>query len=318
MDRKLETHLVQSPEWGEFKSKMGTPGVSVGDIQFTKHPLPVLPFYVGYAPRVNFFTQKFSWVELKAIAKQEKCAFIRFDVPNVLKSDAKKASNIILEIKDKCRKSPRSTFAKWNVVLDLDKPDDELIAAFSSKSRYNSKLAAKKGVIVKVANDEKGLSDFIKLLRETAKRQKFLMHSDDYYVNAYNIFRSLGRANILTAYYKDQPLASWMLFNQGETLYYPYGGSSTENRNLMASNLLAWEAIRLGKRLGCKTFDMWGATNDKNDPWWGFTNFKLGYGGELIEYMNSYDFVINKPLYFAFNLAYNSFWKFRNLLNRSK
>src|SRR3990167_1385134 len=80
-----DIHIVQSPEWGEFKAQMGTPPVRVGEIQFTKHPIPFTPFYIGYAPKVNFLTQKFNWSELKAVAKAERCIFIRFDVPNVLK-----------------------------------------------------------------------------------------------------------------------------------------------------------------------------------------------------------------------------------------
>jgi len=55
-------------------------------------------------------------------------------------------------------------------------------------------------------------------------------------------------------------------------------------------------------------FDMWGATNNEKDPWWGFTRFKLGYGGELVKYVDSYDLVLNKPVYYLFNLAYKVFW----------
>ncbi|PIR42181.1 hypothetical protein CO058_01605 [candidate division WWE3 bacterium CG_4_9_14_0_2_um_filter_35_11] len=317
MISNLKNHIVQSDVWGLFKRQMGTPVVKVGEIQFTKHKIPGTPFYVGYAPKVNFFEQKFSWIELKKIAKSEKCAFIRFDVPNVLQdsSENSPSQRLISELNSKCKKSPRRTFTKWNVLLDLSVPEDVLQSNMSQKTRYNSRLAAKKGVIVKIENTEKGIKIFQDLHAQTAKRQCFLPHSREYYTKAFNTLFENKMANILVAYYEDEPVASWMIFNYDGTLYYPFGGSGNDNRNLMASNLMAWEAIKLGKSLDCKLFDMWGATSDKLHPYWGFTKFKLGYGGDLVEYIDSYDFVINFPIYFLFNTLYGGFWKLRDFMS---
>ena len=96
-----------------------------------------------------------------------------------------------------------------------------------------------------------------------------------------------------------------MLVSFKDTFYYPYGGSSVEYKQVMANNLIAWEAIRLGKKLGLKKFDMWGALEpdaDPKDPWFGFHNFKKGYGGKLVEYVGTYDLVLNRPIYFIFSL----------------
>lgn len=312
MINQLDTHIVQTPEWGEFKTKMKTPAIRVGDIQFTKHSIPFTPFFVGYAPKVNFAKQNFSWNELKTVAKEEKCAFIRFDIPNILKNTSDNLNRKIVErLESNCQKSPRDTFTKWNIFIDLDKPEEEIIASFEQKTRYNSRLAARKGVEVSLENNSKGLKTFIDLHMETAKRQGFLPHSKDYYTQAFETLSKYNKANILVATYENKPMAAWMLFNNEDTIYYTYGGSSTENKEVMASNLIAYEAIKLGKRLNCKTFDMWGATNDKNDPYWGFTKFKLGYGGELVEHIDSYDFVINPFVHRFFNLAYSVFWKLK-------
>jgi len=318
MISNLKNHIVQSAEWGVFKRQIGTPVVKVGDIQFTKHKIPLTPYYVGYAPKVNFLEQKFSWIELKKIAKSEMCAFIRFDVPNVLldKADDSFIQRLILELKSHCKKSPRRTFTKWNVLLDISASEEILQSKMSQKSRYNSRLASKRGVEVKLENTEKGLKIFQELHAETAKRQGFLPHSKEYYAKAFSTLLENKMANILVAYFENEPVASWMLFNYDDTLYYPFGGSSNDNRNLMASNLMAWEAIKLGKKLGCTSFDMWGATNDKAHSYWGFTKFKLGYGGDLVEYIDSYDFVVNFPIYFLFNTLYGCFWKLRDVINK--
>ncbi len=318
MISNLKNHIVQSEEWGHFKRQMGTPFVKVGEIQFTKHRIPLTPYYVGYAPKVNFLEQKFSWIELKKIAKLEKCAVIRFDVPNVLldTTDNGYVQRLISELNSKCKKSPRRTFTKWNVLLDISASEDVLQSNMSQKSRYNSRLASKKGVEVKLENTEKGLKIFQDLHAETAKRQGFLPHSKQYYAKAYSTLHENNMANILVAYFENEPVASWMLFNYQNTLYYSFGGSSNDNRNLMASNLMAWEAIKLGKKLGCTSFDMWGATNDKAHSYWGFTKFKLGYGGDLVEYIDSYDFVVNWPVYILFNSLYGGFWKLRDVMSK--
>ena len=318
MISNLKNHIVQSEEWGHFKRQMGTPFVKVGEIQFTKHRIPLTPYYVGYAPKVNFLEQKFSWVELKKVAKAEKCALIRFDVPNVLlnTTDNGYVQRLISELNSKCKKSPRRTFTKWNVLLDISASEEILQSNLSQKSRYNSRLASKKGVEVKLENTEKGLKIFQELHAETAKRQGFLPHLKQYYAKAFSTLLENNMANILVAYFENEPVACWMLFNYQNTLYYSYGGSSNGNRNLMASNLMAWEAIKLGKKLGCTSFDMWGATNNKSHSYWGFTKFKLGYGGDLVEYIDSYDFVVNWPIYILFNSLYGGFWKLRDVMSK--
>lgn len=314
----LDIHIVQTPPWGEFKTKMGTPNVRVGDLQFTKHKIPGLPYFVGYAPRANFYKQKFSFRELKEVAKHENCIVIRFDVPNVVEEDTKSKQYMSLmgDLKKYCVKSPKSTFAKYNVLLNLNQPEEKLMENLHPKTRYNIKLSAKHGVKVDKDNSTAGFETFYKLHKDTAKRQGFLPHSEKYYKVAFETLKSYNMANILIAHHNNTPLAAWMLFNDTQTLYYPYGGSAIEGRNLMPSNLLCWEAIKLGLQLKCKLFDMWGAANDPDDPYWGFTKFKLGYGGELVKYIESYDLIVNAPIYNLFNFSYGLFWKIVKLVKK--
>ena len=113
-------------------------------------------------------------------------------------------------------------------------------------------------------------------------------------------------ARVLIGSYKKTPLTAWMLVNFKDTFYYPYGGSSNLHRDVMSNNLVAWEAIKLGKKLNLKHFDMWGALGPKaspNDPWMGFHRFKQGYGGRLVRYIGTYDIVFNDPLYWAFTIV---------------
>jgi len=299
-------HLVQSEIWGKFKTKMGTPAYSAGGMQFTLHKLPLLPYFIAYAPKVS--PDKINYDEVTKVAKAKNAVAVRFDVPNVVLVDPTANSRVLPDsgsTRNNVVPAPKDTFAKYNILLDLTPTEETLFANLKSKTRYNIKLAQKSGVVVKESND---IDIFLKLNKETAKRQGFFVHSDIYYKTMYQMLKDAGLAHLFIAYCNNEPLVAWILVCYQNVLYYPYGASSEKHKEVMASNLLMWEAIKFGKAQNCKLFDMWGATNNEKDPWWGFTRFKLGYGGELVKYVDSYDLVLNKPVYYLFNLAYKVFW----------
>ena len=118
-------------------------------------------------------------------------------------------------------------------------------------------------------------------------------------------------AHLFLAKYKDQTLVAWILFVYKDTLYYPYGASSNEHREAMASNLMMWEVIKFGKKLVLKKFDMWGALSnnpDRNDSWYGFHRFKEGYAPKHIESVGSFDLVINPMLYQLYKILDKIRW----------
>ena len=94
-------------------------------------------------------------------------------------------------------------------------------------------------------------------------------------------------------------------------------GSTERDKDVQASCLLGWEAIKFGKSKGCGLFDMWGASEDmsnKSDPYYGFSVFKEKFGATHVNYIDSYDYVINNSLYKMFTLANNVRWKLLSIL----
>lgn len=305
----MSTHIVQSPQWGKVKTALGTKAIRVGEVQYTKHKIPLIPFYYAYCPKVT--PKNIDFNALRESLKKNNCISINFDVPNVLKTSPEAKTAIALFEKQSCVKAPKDTFAKYNILLDITKSEEELLTNMHTKHRYNTKYAQKRGVWIHRNNPE-DFEVFYTLLKQTAERQHYYIHPKRYYEQIWLSLKPQGMCHTLTAKYQNKPLVSWMLFNYDGVLYYPYGGSTEEYKQLHASNLMGWEAIKLGKQLGCHTFDMWGACEnleDTKDPWWGFTNFKLKFGGKYVEHIDSYDLVLNKPLYKAFNLANEIRWK---------
>ncbi len=303
-------HICQSPEWGEAKTKIGTPAVRVGEVQFTLHNVPFLPFNVGYCPKVAL--EKIDWEKLEEAGKKHHCIFIKIEPLESVKVSRLRqgfgGQAPCQGVKDRELRKSKPIFATQTILLDLTKSEEDLLASMKQKTRYNVRLAQKKGVVVEERGDPEALEIFLKLQKETAKRQGFFVHPDSYYRTVWGVLHPKGMAHLLVAKVENTPLVAWMLLKYQDTLYYPYGGSSTEYRKYMPSNLMMWEAIKLGKKLGCKVFDLWGATDDPKDPWYGFTRFKLGYGGQLITFPGAYDFVLKPFLYYPFIFADRLRW----------
>lgn len=318
---KVAGHVIQSWQWGEFREKTGLEVVRMGIFdagrlvsvyQMTIHPVPHTPFNIGYIPKSSIPEVELL-DELATLAKQRNIIFIKFE-PNIEKNQVTSEQMDLL--KNQLTKSKKTLFTKHNFLLNLSPAEDKLMAGMHSKTRYNIKIAQKKGVTVEERQDDQAFDIYLKLYFATTKRQKYFGHSPLYHRLMWRTLKPTGIAQILIGSYQNQPLVAWVLFKFGNTLYYPYGGSSEAHKNVMASNLVAWEAIKLGKRLGCDNFDFWGALGpdaSTSDPWQGFHRFKAGYGGRLVEYVGTYDLVINKPLYQLTNTADQLRWFFLRL-----
>lgn len=117
-------------------------------------------------------------------------------------------------------------------------------------------------------------------------------------------------ARLLTAKYNGETITTWVLFIWNNFLYYPYGASSFKYKNVMANNLMMWEAIKLGKKMGCTTFDLWG-----REPGKGFTKFKEGYNPRVVEFIGTWD-LVTSPFYCLYRIAEEIRWKLLRLKNK--
>lgn len=312
---KSNIHPLQSPLWANFRRKTGLETIDVDGIIMTLHSIPHTKYKIGYVPKGPDITQDML-SKLYEIGLSENCIFIQLE-PNVKKVGNKKYSFKNLY------PSFHPLLTKYTFILDLTLSEDDLLKNMHPKTRYNIRLAEKKGVKVKEDNSDKAFENYIQLTRETTQRQNFYAHGEKYHrlmwetLKTKNLSSDNLSAHLLTAKYKNETLAAWILFILGDTLYYPYGASSNKQRDLMASNLMMWEAIKFGKKLGLKKFDMWGSLGPNpstKDPFYGFHRFKQGYGPKLIEYLGSYDFVLKNTAYNLYKVLDKVRWfylKFR-------
>jgi len=322
---KFVSHPLQSYEWGEFRKQTGVTVIRRGffennklidAFQLTIHKIPFVPWTIGYLPKGTIQTKE-GLYELHKIAKEENCIFIQLE-PNVqkTKSTLRSFQNMIQDVGLLIRHSAHPLFTRYTFQIDLTKSEEELLKAMHPKTRYNIKVAKKHGVEVREVNSDKTFERYWQLTEETTHRQGFYAHTKKYHQLQWQLFghsndTSRLTSHLITATYANITLTTFLLFVFHDTLYYPYGASSNEHRNTMHSTLTMWEAIRFGRNLGLKTFDLWGSLGknpDQDDPWFGFHRFKEGFGAQLVEFIGSYDLIINPIVYNLYRIADKFRW----------
>ena len=343
-DIGAQTNMLQSGFWGELKSAFGWQAYafrySAGETLLVLvrnlgagQSLAYVPHGPGFpdAGSLSGHTISEYWDYTAALAVSVRghlpsdCMMIRFDPPWGLSSAADSKSPAVYPASDL---SPAQTdFLKAGmdiqppstVILDLNKPDEELLQGMKSKTRYNIKLAEKKGVVVRTAGIE-ALPEWYELYRITAERDKIALHSYDYYEKIFNLageMRAAGRnmsaapeLRLLQAEIDGIVEAGIIIGFQGRTgenrsATYLYGASSNNKRNYMPSYALQWEAIKQASAAGCTSYDFFGIppADNPEHPMYGLYRFKTGFGGNILHRPGCWDYPYKKTAYRLFRAA---------------
>jgi len=311
---RLAGHPLQTWEWGEFKAARGAKVVRLGRFQQDKlveawqffiHRLPLGQKLI-YWPRGRLFTAD-QLAQLVDQARQAQALMVKIE-PYVVDNRPNMGQIKALQKRFSLTPSPQPLFPKYTLRLDLTQGEERILANLHPKTRYNIRLATRRGVKVVEDTSLTGVKEFVRLISLTTKRHRFAAHSPDYYQDMFKAFAGSGTLRLLKAVYQGKTIAAWILFDWQDVLYYPYGASDYAYRRLMASNLLAWQAIKLGLNTGKRVLDFWGTAPPDfapNHPWAGFTRFKLSYGASYYRLVGSWDLIIKPIHYRLYNLAYS-------------
>lgn len=328
-------NFLQSWQWGEFQQSLGR---QIWRIEIeeqlkglvVKYNLPRGKSYL-YCPRGPLFVlasqplksgqkqnlagkrsneiiQKFI-DEIKIIAKKEKAIFFRMDP--MVELDLEKFG---------FKKAPPDYYfsatatSPAGALLKIDFSEEELLQKMKPKTRYNLRLAERKGVRVTRGGSDL-LDIFYDLLEQTAKREKFRPHLKEHYQRLLTAFgdrinpapiasSNRGGIKIFLAQYQEQPLAASMVLFFGQIAHYLHGASVSEKRYLMPTYLLHWQAIKEAQKLNCQFYDFGGVapTDDSNHPWSGLDRFKMGFGAKRVIYPWAQDLVWQPLWYQVYNL----------------
>ena len=184
------------------------------------------------------------------------------------------------------------------VEVDLRPDKEDMLMRMKSKTRYNIRLAARRGVTVRVGGQE-DIDLLYQMYAHTSVRDDFLIRGQDYYEAVWRIFFKAGLAEPLIAEVAGQAVGAVVIFRFAGRAWYIHGMSLDEHREKMFNYRLQWEAMVHAKAAGCHTYDMWGApdTFNEQDPLWGVYRFKDGFGGRVVRTLGAWDFPTRPLIY---------------------
>ncbi|MCB0104127.1 MAG: peptidoglycan bridge formation glycyltransferase FemA/FemB family protein [Anaerolineales bacterium] len=341
-----DPHFLQTYEWGQVKAKYGwVPYYAVwtedgkwkveSDVNsLSTFHSPIIAaalilkrtalrrFSIFYAPKgplmdwTNESLRKRVLDDLQSFAKKQGAIFLKLD-PDVVLGRGVPAS--VDEVTENSGQAVRSDLRRrgWvessdqiqfrnTVMVDLSASEEEILMRMKQKTRYNVRLAEKKGVTVRVGSVD-DLPMLYKMYAETSVRDGFVIRDEEYYMTVWKTFM-LGDSisNLqspmtvpLIAEVDNEPVAAIFLFTFARRGYYVYGMSRNAHREKMPTYLLQWAAMKHAKAHGCLTYDLWGAPDvfDESDSMWGVYRFKEGLGGEVVRTLGAYDFAPSKFWY---------------------
>lgn len=336
-DRFVQTHpgahLLQTAAWGELKSAFGWNVVRlitsdsgssyqqrVG-VQILIYSLP-LGYSLAYIPKGPVFDGFFekdleytglTWDRVDDVCRENRSIFLIVE-PDIQFQPGKDhtLTNKMISIPEGFIRGDLNIQPKQTIIVDIQAPEQEILQRMKQKTRYNIRLASKKGVRVRPSEEFKAFYDLIIV---TGNRDEFGVHSEEYYRTAYELFHSQGKCELLMAYFEGRPIAGIMVFAAGNRAWYLYGASSNEHRHRMPNYLLQWEAIKWARAQGCMSYDLWGVPDEsesilesqftkRSDGLWGVYRFKRGFGGELVRSPDPWDRVYSPIMYRILRAVY--------------
>ncbi len=326
-------HVLQTVEWGELKARTGwrparylveeedtrAPRAAISVLS-RRLPIPGARLYLGYAPRgpVADYEDEEALAELfrsvgASLGRRGGIALkIDPDIPSTRQDVTARLERLGLRRMSRGLGfegvQPRFVFR-----LPLRGSSDEILASFHPKTRYNIRLAERKGVTVRAGSTPEDLDTFYRILTETAKRDRFLIRAKSYYEDMWELLVKPGLAELFLAEWEGRVLAGTVAFVLGDKAWYVYGASSNERRDLMPNYLLQWTMIKWALEKGCTLYDFRGVSGnlDPSDPLYGLYRFKKGFSAEFTEFIGEFDLVLRPAWYHLYTYGEPAYRRLR-------
>jgi peptidoglycan pentaglycine glycine transferase (the first glycine) len=325
-------HVLQTWEWAQVKSKYGwLPHPTIwhdqdGQIAAAAMVLerivdvinPILRLRVMYVPKGPLLRdwgdaalRQQVYHDLYSLARGRGNIFVKID-PDVCLGEGETGHSQAKELpqgqavvtslkKEGWRFSPEQIQFRNTVMIDLRPSEEEILRRMKQKTRYNVRLAERRGVAVRVGT-QADLEKLYQMYAETSVRDGFVIREQVYYLSLWDTFMSVNKAEPLIAEVGDEPVAAVFIFRFAGKAWYLFGMSRPVHREKMPNHLLQWEAIKRSKAAGCDFYDMWGAPDDfeEHDSLWGVYRFKEGFGGKVLRHIGAWDLPVRRVSYLLY------------------
>lgn len=342
--------FLQSEEWRKFQEAVGRKTYIVSNEDFhasvIEHELPVVGkyFYVPRGPLAEITNYKSQitnknrntkskiqngMAELINLARKNKAGWIRVEPQGKDVLDLIRTWTSDVQVV----KAPHEMQSRETLIIDITKSEEELLVRMKPKTRYNIRLAEKRGVRVfaitnnqdarnkQITNSKSQITnksqiqnsndqnrdageyveEFLWLVKVTAERDGIISHPGNYYRKMLEILPG-DMLKLYVAEHEGKIIAANLVVFYGKTCTYLHGASANENRNVMAPYALQWKQIQDAKAVECERYDFCGIMTRNKNSWAGITRFKLGFSPETkpVEFPGCYDIIVNPGRYWMY------------------
>lgn len=289
-------HVLQTRQWAALKAPSWSAQHLLGEqaaVTVLTRRLGRLPLRIQYAPKGPLLPPDLDqWqaalAALEQHARSASALFLKIDPDVDADSEFGQTLSTCLQARGWVRSAEQIQFPH-TLLSDLTADDETLLAGMKQKTRYNLRLAARRGVTVQPSAD---FDRFYDLYAATAARDRFLIRPRAYYLAVMQRMQAHDLGQLFLAGVEGEIVAGLFLLRFGPTAWYFYGASSERQRQHMPAYLLQWEALRWARAQGCTRYDWWGAPDQlhESDPMWGVYRFKEGFGGRFTRWIGAWDY----------------------------
>ncbi|MBJ7610107.1 MAG: peptidoglycan bridge formation glycyltransferase FemA/FemB family protein [Candidatus Dormibacteraeota bacterium] len=304
-------HVLQTRAWGEFKRRWGwrptywIAGAGGRDVAvlFLRRLLPGFGT-LWYAPKGPGVLDPADVVEVLSDRRAMRGAFLVKVEPEIEESVADRASWRRAGL----RKSPADVqLSRATIIIDIDRDDDELLASFKPKTRYNIRLAGRRGVeVTPVPPTDANLAIMYALMASTRERAGFFLRSQRYFTQCWALQAASGQGQLFFATYQGAVLAGLFATYLGVHGWYKEGGSTKEHSAMMAPHLLQWEVMRWLRSRGVRSYDLVSVPPssqlNEDHPLYGLYRFKSGFSETITDFVGTWDLPLRPRAYAAWQL----------------
>lgn len=276
--------LLQSWAWGDVQAQAGwrierleLAGGGIASIQLRGRA----PFERAYVPRGPVPADRTGLENLVEWAKQRGLARLRVEPET--------GSELASTLRDLGFRAAEQVQPRYTMILKLA-GDEETLAGFNRGTRYNIRLAQKRGVTVVEGADA---AELARQSGASAARQGIRLPPESYYQL---LLDRLPDARSYVASVDGAAVAAMLVIFFAGRGYYMFSGSNGEHRELKPVYAAKWAAIQAAIKAGCGDYDLWGVppSPDRDHPWYGLWEFKSGFNGGLVEYVGCWDLILGE------------------------
>lgn len=291
----MKSHFLQSSAWEKYQQLESHTTFRIQEKNFEAMAiLETTPLgnylYCPYGPTLDPKSPqtalKSALDSLSKLAREQNAFFIRIE-PTIAFSPSELKS---LGLKKSHDLNPAHT---W--VVDLTQPEDDLLKNMGKSKRRYWKANLKNGTVIRQSKDPEEISLLTTMLKDVSAKNHFSPQTSSRLKNQL-------KSDFSTLYIAERdgkPLATTLVYDDDDSRFYAHVATSDEGKKVEAGLALSVQMILDAKARGAKNFDFWGVTTsqDKNHPWYGFSQYKMSFGGSLVTYSGTWDFPLSRPRY---------------------